>query len=54
MAGIPFGFGLNTNAPMLSLEHTHPPSSLTVHGNRFKSQKNIKTKWFNILKKDED
>lgn len=54
MAGIPFGFGLNTNAPMLSLEHTHPPSSLTVHGNRFKSQKNIKTKWFNILKKDEN
>ena len=54
MAGIPFGFGLNTNAPMLSLEHTHPPSSLTVHGNRFKSQKNIKTKWFNLLKKDEN
>lgn len=50
MAGIPFGFGLNRSAPMLSLEHTHPPASFVVHGNRFETQKIIKTNWFNILK----
>ena len=50
MAGIPFGFGLNRTAPMLSLEHTHPPASFVVHGNRFETQKIIKTNWFNILK----
>lgn len=54
MAGIPFGFGINYSAPMLSLEHTHPPGSLIVHGNRFKSQKTIKANWFSILKKDEN
>ena len=50
MAGIPFGFGLNRSAPMLSLEHTHPPASFVVHGNRFETQKIIKSNWFNILK----
>ena len=50
MAGIPFGFGLNRTAPMLSLEHTHPPASFVVNGNRFETQKIIKTNWFNILK----
>jgi hypothetical protein len=49
MAGIPFGFGINKESPMLSLEHTHPPASFAVHGERFSVQKRIKEKWFNIL-----
>ena len=51
MAGIPFGFGISKNEMMLSLEHTHPPASFVVHGDRFKVQGEIKKKWFSILKK---
>ena len=50
MAGIPFGLGICKQNSMLSLEHTHPPASFVVHGQRFKVQGNIKSKWFNILK----
>ncbi len=50
MAGIPFGFGISKNKDMLSLEHTHPPASFSVHGERFKVQGEIKNKWFNKLK----
>ena len=35
MAGIPFGFGKSKTSSILSLEHTHPPGSLTLFGNRF-------------------
>jgi len=51
MAGIPFGFGINRSQPMLSFEHTHPPSSFSIHGNRFLTQKNIKSLWFKSLYK---
>ena len=50
MAGIPFGFGISKDEKMLSLEHTHPPASFAVHGNRFAVQGQIKKQWFNILK----
>ena len=50
MAGIPFGLGICENKKMLSLEHTHPPASFVVHGDRFKVQSEIKYKWFNTLK----
>ena len=50
MAGIPFGLGICKQNSMLSLEHTRPPASFVVHGQRFKVQGNIKSKWFNILK----
>jgi hypothetical protein len=50
MAGIPFGFGKSISSGMLSLEHTHPPGSFTIHGDRFLSQKNIKVGWANFLK----
>lgn len=53
MAGIPFGFGINKTAPMLSLEHTHPPASFVVHGNRFNYQKKIKEDWFKILNNEQ-
>ncbi len=49
MGGIPFGFGLNSLSPMLSLEHTHPPASFAIHGSRFNVQSKIKEKWFQSL-----
>ena len=49
MAGIPFGFGKSRTTGMLSLEHTHPPGSLTLHGNRMKAQRDIKLGWVNHL-----
>lgn len=45
MAGIPFGFGVSQSTSMLSLEHTHPPASLTLHGDRWLAQKTIKKNW---------
>ena len=50
MAGIPFGFGISHANDMLSLEHTHPPASFVVHGERFKVQGEIKKRWFDVLK----
>ena len=50
MAGIPFGFGICKTKEMLSMEHTHPPGSFVVHGERFFVQKKIKQNWFNLLK----
>lgn len=50
MAGIPFGFGKSISTGMLSLEHTHPPASLTLHGNRLFAQRDIKTSWAKSLK----
>ena len=50
MAGIPFGFGQSISTGMLSLEHTHPPASLTLHGNRLFSQRDIKMAWVKHLK----
>ena len=33
----------------MSLEHTHPPGSFVVRGDRNKVQKMIKSKWFEAL-----
>lgn len=49
MAGIPFGFAKGKTTQMLSLEHTHPPGSLTLFGNRFLAQKHIKTEWCKLI-----
>jgi hypothetical protein len=53
MAGIPFGLAVSQDKQMLSLEHTHPPASFAVHGERFKVQGEIKRQWFNILNTEE-
>jgi hypothetical protein len=45
MAAIPFGLGVGLNGNMLSLEHTHPPQSLVLFGNRFEIQSKIKQNW---------
>ena len=50
MAGVPFGLGIGKNNKMLSLEHTHPPASFAVHGERYGIQGEIKRQWFSILK----
>ena len=46
MAGIPFGLGIARDGSMLSLEHTHPPASLVLFGNRNQVQSKIKKSWF--------
>ena len=51
MTGIPFGFGSAISSGMLSLEHTHPPGSLTIHGDRLQAQREIKTAWVTRLRR---
>mgnify|MGYP006079095991 CR=1 FL=1 len=51
MAFIPLYFSSSEDAKFLSLEHTHPPSSFVVHGNRFSAQKLLKKYWFTRLAK---
>lgn len=46
---IPFGLGLSQNGEVLSLEHTHPPASFFIHGERWKQQSVVKGKWFELL-----
>lgn len=45
MAAIPFGLGVSKDGQMLSLEHTHPPASLVLFGQRNSVQGRIKQKW---------
>jgi len=49
MAGIPFGLGISLDGNMLSMEHTHPPASLVLFGNRFGVQGEVKKKWIGKL-----
>ena len=51
MAFIPLYFSSYKQGELLSLEHTHPPASLVVHGNRFSAQKQLKNYWLSQLKK---
>ena len=51
IAGIPFGLGIAKSGKMLSLEHTHPPASLVLHGNRRAIQGKIKKSWIENLVK---
>jgi hypothetical protein len=46
MPGIPFGLGVSHNKKMLSMEHTHPPASFVLFGNRFGMQSKVKSAWF--------
>ncbi len=49
LAGIPFGLGISNDQKMLSLEHTHPPASFVLFGDRRKSQAIIKKRWIERL-----
>jgi hypothetical protein len=46
MAAIPLFFSSAMEGAYLSLEHTHPPASLVVHGRRWEAQKLLKSRWF--------
>lgn len=49
LAGIPLYFSRSLDGSSLSLEHTHPPASYVIHGNRWAAQKLIKSTWFHRL-----
>jgi len=49
IAGIPFGLGIAKSGMMLSLEHTHPPASLVLFGDRRRVQGKIKKAWIDRL-----
>ena len=44
--GVPIYFTKNKDNTSLSIEHTHPPTSYVVHGNRSYFQKEKKSYWF--------
>jgi len=45
MSGIPLFLSFSSNRKFLSLEHTHPPASLVIHGNRRRAQQLLKQQW---------
>ena len=49
MSGIPLYFSHTHDFSALSLEHTHPPASTVIHGDRFGAQKIMKTFWFSEI-----
>ena len=51
MTSIPLYFSSYKRGELLSIEHTHPPASLVVHGNRFGVQKQLKEYWLSQLKR---
>lgn len=46
MAGVPLYFSRTSDGALLSLEHTHPPASIVVHGRRLEVQRLLKNRWF--------
>lgn len=51
MAAIPLYFSSHNQGEFLSMEHTHAPASLVVHGNRFGAQAHLKKYWLSRCKK---
>ena len=45
MSAIPLYFSKTSDGTFLSLEHTHPPASYVIHGNRWAAQKILKKIW---------
>jgi len=45
MSGIPLYLSKLNDGSFMSLEHTHPPASFVIHGNRWGAQKTLKSKW---------
>ena len=50
MASIPIYLSTYNQGSQMNIEHTHPPGSFAIHGNRFAVQKEIKRFWFDRLK----
>ena len=49
ISGIPLFLTVSDDYSFMSLEHTHPPASYVIHGNRWAAQKHLKNRWFNNL-----
>ena len=49
MSGIPLFLSFSNDDSIMSLEHTHPPASFLIHGNRNNLQRILKENWFNSL-----
>jgi len=49
ISAVPFGLGIAHDRSMMSLEHTHPPASFFLHGERWKQQALTKQAWFSQL-----
>ena len=49
MSGIPLFLSFSNDETQMSLEHTHPPASFMIHGNRNNFQNILKENWFNFL-----
>ena len=49
MSGIPLFLSFSNDESTMSLEHTHPPASFLIHGNRNIAQRIIKENWYNLL-----
>jgi hypothetical protein len=45
MSAVPLYFSKTSDGNFLSLEHTHPPASYVIHGNRWAAQKILKKIW---------
>jgi len=45
MTGIPLYLSIDKTSYMMSMEHTHPPASMAIHGNRWALQKKLKANW---------
>ena len=52
MTGIPLYFSCLRDSSALSLEHTHPPVSMAIHGDRFGVQRLVKSFWFGKMNHD--
>jgi len=51
MSAIPLYFSRTRDGSYLSMEHTHPPASFAVHGDRWEVQKLIKNRWLSKVKR---
>jgi hypothetical protein len=51
MSAIPLYFSKSRDNEFLSLEHTHPPASYVIHGQRWEAQKILKKAWFSKVVK---
>lgn len=51
MSVVPIFLAIDQNSGRISVEHTHPPMSLVVHGDRLEVQRVIKEYWFSVSSK---
>ena len=49
MSGIPIFIATDQRQSFLSMEHTHPPASTFLHGDRWSLQSILKRNWFNRI-----